>query len=288
MKIYTTKKQSATEAPKWMTNAWDTLKTTAKDIYSQTIKPSNLKSMSKEFKNALSGQSSDQTKKSLSSTANRGWLGNRYNESDARQWNKEYSLLTDSEKTKYLSNHLPSDIHTEARRELIKTLKGSSLPFTTSLYKLIINHLSRNLSKEAVGVAIRSAQKFNEIFDKETSNGLKLDDDGFQLKAIKYFSDRDTPFKILKDGMRWKSSKDMKIAIDSDKEIEKDLKEGEARTKSKNRQSIEKVKIEALKEFFKQNPENAITKEFSGKSDEDLLEAYDGLKEIIGSRYLRN
>ena len=275
--IITTKKQSATEAPKLASRAWDKIKSGAKSIWNTT----------KEVKNSLLNQPSEQTKQAMQKTGNKGWLGNKYNESEAREWNKEYSLLSDREKSDYIDNHLPTPIHSETRQELIKTLKGTQMPFTTSLYKLVVNHLARNMSKDALGIAIRNAQQFNEIFDMESADGLKLDNDGFQLKAIKYFKDRDTKFDILKDGRRWKSSLDMKKALDTDEEIAKDLKEGEANAKSKNRQSVEKIKLQTLRDFFKENPDHVLTKEFSGKSDEDLLEAYDGLKEIINSRFIR-
>lgn len=139
----------------------------------------------------------------------------KFDPTRARELDKSLIGLSDAEKKQLLNSHLPESIHTEARQELLKTFSKMSQPFSSDLYKLIINHLPKGMNLESALLVEKNPKLFNKIFDSNGTSGIRLDSSAFQLKAIKYFFQKNADLKVLKKGNAWRSTQDMKHAIDN-------------------------------------------------------------------------
>lgn len=271
MIIYT-KKNSATEAPKFISKIGNAVKSGLKSTW-DTLK---------ETKNVLTNQPSEQTKQSLIPQERM----TKFDQTKAQELNKRLVGLNDSEKKQLINSQLPESIHTEARQELLQTLLKESQPFTSELFKLLTNHLNKTMNLENAQIIEKNAQMFNKIFDTHGTNGIRLDSSAFQLKAIKYFTQKNSDLKTLKKGRNWRSTSDMKYAINNMSDSDKNkLKNAPSKDNSEITQSeVDKMRSEIEKKLGERAKNLKWGKPGEAKMYEELEPAelkmlYDNLKQ---------
>lgn len=283
--IITTKKQSATEAPKWMTNAWNKIRSGVKGAVQagkDTI------GSFKEAGRILSNKPTSLSDKALSSEVDQRYL---WSKEDRRAWDKEFQLLTNSEKKTYLEKRMPSSITAKNRLVFESSLLKMSQPFTSDLYDLIVKlsggrrgsgilQSASSITESNARMLIENARLFSKIFEKYPVKGINLANSDFQLKAIKYFFQKGADFKpLLKSQSEWKSAPEMRKGIDSLDEAEK-KKLSNTQTEAPTMNIKDSEKIKRLKTFFERMPDNSITHKYSKYSEEDLIKAFDEILQV--------
>lgn len=211
---------------------------------------------------------------------------------NAQKWNEEYVKTPQAQKFSYITEHLPKYIRvgSEAERVIAKALGRETLPFTSELFQLISKDLNpvqftryanQGVARDSAKILSDYPRAFSNIFKEYGTQNLTLKDP-FQLKAIKFFSDRNSDLKNLQKDGKWQSIDELK------KTIPRLQEEGKIRTERSKKVSTSKDRgereeaLREIKDLMLKYPDNSVIATIRNMklNDNELIDYYDAIKEV--------